>query len=140
MIGQMGERESRELLRRCRTGRLGCVAEGEPYVVPVSYLTDGEFIYVHSLPGRKVEALRANPRACLQVDEIRDDYHWRSVIAFGSFEEITDEGERARLLELFFDAFPHFTPVESAMAQSSRLPQMIVFRIYLDRLTGVEEG
>jgi len=47
-----------------------CIAAGWPYVVPVNYFFDGKDIYIHSLPGKKLDALRANPRACLQVDEI----------------------------------------------------------------------
>jgi len=29
-----------------------------------------------------------------QVNHIQDDFHWRSTIAFGAFEEITNEAER----------------------------------------------
>src|SRR5437870_7028643 len=58
-----------------------------------AYDTDDERIYSHSLPGRKINALRSHPRACLQVDEMTDDLHWRSVIAFGNFEEIDDNLE-----------------------------------------------
>ena len=72
MIKHLSNEEARALLGECRIGRLGCVDDGGPYVVPVNYVFHDDSIYVHSLPGRKIKALRENPRACLQVDEIKD--------------------------------------------------------------------
>jgi len=140
MITRLHQEESRTLLREGNLARLGCVVAGEPYVVPVHYLFDDDCIYIHSLPGRKITALRAHPRACLQVDEIKDEFHWRSVLAFGSYEEITDADERERALNHLFARLPHFTPVESAMTQVAGTPETIVFRIRIDAITGVSES
>ena len=84
MIRPMSLDETRALLEASRVGHLGCVAQGTPYVVPVNYMLDGTTIYVHSFVGRKIRALRQNPRVCLQVEEIQDEYNWRSAIAFWS--------------------------------------------------------
>src|SRR5215470_2937350 len=113
MICEIGERESRELLREQTLGRLGCADDIEPYVIPVNYHFDGENIYVHSTQGKKIEIMRSNPRICLQVDEIKDTFNWRSVIAFGWFEEVEDPNERDRKLTEMFKRLPHLTPVES---------------------------
>lgn len=137
MINDLGMRESRELLREKRSGRLGCCADGEPYVVPINYLFDGEHIYIHSLPGHKINALRNNPRACLQVDEIVDSYNWRSVIVYGNYEEITDADERERILANLFKHLPHLTPVESKTTEG--MSQTIVFRLRIHKITGVYE-
>ena len=134
------EEEARALLGACRIGRLGCIDTGEPYVVPINYVFEDELIYSHSLPGRKIEALRANPRACLQVDEIDNDFSWRSVIAYGSFEEIRTPGERRSILGKLMARFPQLTPVESVMAQDASAPDTVVFRIRVDRITGVAEN
>jgi nitroimidazol reductase NimA-like FMN-containing flavoprotein (pyridoxamine 5'-phosphate oxidase superfamily) len=132
--------ESRALLSACKLGRLGCIDNGEPYVVPISYVFEDESVYSHSLPGRKIEALRAHPRACLQVDEIEHDFNWRSVIAYGNFEELRTPSERRSILSKLLARFPLLTPVESVMAQDAGAPDSIVFRIRIDRITGVEEG
>jgi nitroimidazol reductase NimA-like FMN-containing flavoprotein (pyridoxamine 5'-phosphate oxidase superfamily) len=137
MISELNDREALELLRRGSLGRLGCCENGQPYVVPINYRFDGEHIYIHSLPGRKIEALRANPRACLQVDEIVDSYRWRSVIAFGLYEEITDEQGRGRVLMDLFDHLPELSPVESRMRPGS--PPAIVFRLRVESITGLSE-
>jgi nitroimidazol reductase NimA-like FMN-containing flavoprotein (pyridoxamine 5'-phosphate oxidase superfamily) len=135
----LDETEARELIVAGKLGRLGCVDNGEPYVVPINYLFEDMSIYSHSLPGRKIEALRAHPRACLQVDKIHDDFHWRSVIAYGNFEEIRVPSDRSSILGKLLGRFPLLTPVESVMAQDAGPPDSIVFRIIVDRITGVEE-
>jgi nitroimidazol reductase NimA-like FMN-containing flavoprotein (pyridoxamine 5'-phosphate oxidase superfamily) len=134
------EKEALELLSSARIGRLGCVDNGEPYVVPINYLFEDDSVYSHSLPGRKIEILRAHPRACLQVDEIEDDFHWRSAISYGNFEEIHLPAERSAILRKLLLRFPLLTPVESVMAQDASAPDSVVFRLRIDRITGRAEG
>ncbi|NMS24947.1 pyridoxamine 5'-phosphate oxidase family protein, partial [Vibrio parahaemolyticus] len=52
MIAKLSEEEAQELLQRNELGRLGCIVDDRPYVVPVNYLYDGDSVYIHSLPGR----------------------------------------------------------------------------------------
>src|SRR5215475_12620591 len=114
-IDKLRDTDALSILSEGSLGRLGCIASDWPYVVPVNYFFDGEDIYIHSLPGKKLDALRANPRVCLQVDEIKDSYHWRSVIAYGTFEEISDEEMRKNFLTELYKRLPHMTPVESKL-------------------------
>ena len=136
----LNEIEARKVLQSARVARLGCIVNGEPYVVPISCHLEDDCLYSHSLLGLKISALRQNPRACVQVDEIESDLHWRSAIAFGKFEEITKSNEREEILTRLLRQFPMLTPVESAIAVDASAPQVIVFRIRIDRLTGVSEG
>lgn len=140
MTRMLSDAEARALIAGGKMGRLGCVANGEPYVVPINYVFEDGSIYSHSLPGRKIEALRAHPRACLQVDEIGNDFHWRSAIAFGNFEEIDRPKDRRDILSKLLVRFPLLTPVESMVVQDAAPPDSVVFRIIVDRITGVEEG
>jgi nitroimidazol reductase NimA-like FMN-containing flavoprotein (pyridoxamine 5'-phosphate oxidase superfamily) len=133
------EEESRALLSACRIGRLGCIDNGEPYVVPINYVFEDDSIYSHSLDGRKIDALRSHPRACLQVDKIENDFSWISVIAYGVFEEIRVPSDRRSVLGKLLARFPLLTPVESVMARDAGAPDSIVFRIRIDRITGVAE-
>ena len=136
----LSEAEARNLIAGGKIGRLGCVDNGEPYVVPINYVFEDGSIYSHSLPGQKIELLRAHPRACLQVDEIESDFEWRSVIAYGNFEEIRVPSDRRAILGKLLARFPLLTPVESVMAQDAGAPDSVVFRIRIDRITGVAEG
>ena len=140
MTRMLSEAEARKLIADRKIGRLGCVDNGEPYVVPINYVFEDESIYSHSLPGQKLDVLRAHPRACLQVDEIENDFEWRSVIAFGNFEEIRVQSDRRAVLGKLLARFPKLTPVESVMARDAGAPDSVVFRIRIDRITGVAEG
>ena len=139
MITKMSEEEARSLLRAGRLGRLGCVAEGYPYVVPVNYVFDGGFVFSHSLPGHKIDAMRAFPRVCLQVDEVRSETRWKSALAFGTFEELDDRAERERAMSLLLSLFPQLTPVESLIATDAGAPKPVVYRVRVERVTGVRE-
>lgn len=138
MIGPLSQQEARALLSKARTGRLGCLVDDGPYVVPVNYVFHDDRIYVHSLPGRKINAMRANPRVCLQVDDIQDAYHWRSAIAFGRYEEVADEGERRWAVRRLLARFPDLTPVESVPVHDGQ-SSVILFRIHIEEVTGVGE-
>src|SRR5215203_3809828 len=116
MMKMLSDDEARKVLQSARVVRLGCIVNGEPYVVPINCHLEDDYLYSHSLPGLKISGLRENPRACIQVDEIESDLRWRSAIAFGKFEEVTRSNERAEILAKLLRSFPMLTPVESAIA------------------------
>ena len=76
----------------------------------------------------------------MQVDDIESDIAWRSAIAFGNFEEVTNPNERADILNKLFRVFPSLTPVESTIALDGLAQEVIVFRIKVERFTAVSEG
>jgi nitroimidazol reductase NimA-like FMN-containing flavoprotein (pyridoxamine 5'-phosphate oxidase superfamily) len=139
VLRQLTQEETRSLLRERTIGHLGCIDNGTPYVVPVSYVLDGNNLYSHSLIGRKIKSLRQNPRACLQVDQVEDEYYWRSALAFGVYEEVTDQQERDWAMRRLLSRFPHLTPVESVPVHDGQ-SSVIVFRIRIDEISGVGEG
>src|SRR2546423_8554088 len=139
MTKTLSETDAWNVLRAGKLGHLGCIDGDGPYVVPINYLVQEDSIYSHSLPGRKISALRANARACLQVNHIQDDLHWRSVIAFGAFGEVVSDGERRLVLRELLERFPKLTPVESQLARDAEPPPIIVFRLRIDRVSGVAE-
>jgi nitroimidazol reductase NimA-like FMN-containing flavoprotein (pyridoxamine 5'-phosphate oxidase superfamily) len=103
VITQMAEEECRALLARASLGRLGCSRDNQPYVVPIYYAYEPDFVYVLSTFGQKNEWMRANPKVCLEVDEITNQSQWKSVVASGRYQELpepqyTAEREHARTL------------------------------------------
>ena len=95
------------LLRTAIVGRIACcghgaAGDGRPYLVPLAYGYDGESIYAHSGPGRKLDLMRAEPRVTFEVDEAEASDRWRSVIAEGTFEEIADPVARAAALDVIY--------------------------------------
>jgi nitroimidazol reductase NimA-like FMN-containing flavoprotein (pyridoxamine 5'-phosphate oxidase superfamily) len=117
IIAELPENEIEELLRTALVGRIACCAHGveggngRPYVVPLSYGYDGTSIYAHSGPGRKIRLMRAQPLVSFEVDRADASDSWRSVIAEGSYEEISDAENRQRALEIIYpNSIPYLGP------------------------------
>ncbi len=96
-----------DVVRRCRVCRLGMVDDGQPYVIPMSFGYDGEFIYLHSAPeGRKLEILRKSNRVCVEFDILKEvetsdqacewGMAYEGVIATGEAEILEDADEKRR--------------------------------------------
>jgi len=99
----MTEEESGAFLTSASLGRLGCSLDNQPYVVPIYFVYEPGYIYVLSTFGQKTEWMRANPKVCLEVDEVTNQSQWTSVIANGRYQELpepqyTAEREHARRL------------------------------------------
>ena len=128
-------------------GRLGCHADGETYIVPISYAYDGEYIYFRSFEGLKLSMMRKNPKVCFQIDAIKDMANWESVIAWGDFEELTNEKDRNMgLKKLMSRTLPKVTgEMEKFSAEwpfpTSNYSQIegIVYRIRITKKTGRSE-
>ncbi len=95
MIGSLTASEIEDVLGAEVLGRVACIVDGRPYIVPVTYVYEGEFgcAYVHSGEGAKVQAMRANPEVCFEVEQVRDMANWRTVVARARFEEIWKDKE-----------------------------------------------
>lgn len=94
--------EQIEILLHTQTfAHLGCHAGGKTYVVPITYVYDQGYVYCHTNPGRKIDMMRENPEICLEIDQVEGLSSWRSVIAWGRFEELAGTDE-ARALDLIF--------------------------------------
>jgi nitroimidazol reductase NimA-like FMN-containing flavoprotein (pyridoxamine 5'-phosphate oxidase superfamily) len=100
MLGSLSPAEIEELLRTEVVARLGCHADGRTYVVPVTYVYDGDALLIQSADGLKVRMMRQNPLVCVEVDQIDNLANWRSVIAWGRFEELFGTAAAAALARL----------------------------------------
>jgi hypothetical protein len=93
VIQAMDADACRELLARVGFGRLACAKDNQPYVVPVYFACEGERIYGFSVVGKKIEWMRANPKVCLEVDEVKGQFEWKSVVVTGRYEELGEGSE-----------------------------------------------
>jgi nitroimidazol reductase NimA-like FMN-containing flavoprotein (pyridoxamine 5'-phosphate oxidase superfamily) len=134
-----------EVLRSEAVGRIGCHADGRTYVVPVLYAYDGTSVYGHTNDGMKLRMLRSNPSVCFEVDRVERLTDWRSVVAWGRFEEL-DGAEADFAEQLLIDRLRPLLP--GAIAQPTRPGQAggrpagtverraVVYRIVLSERTG----
>ena len=58
----------RQILGRAIVCRVAMCDGDRPYLVPFSFVVEGDALYVHSAAhGRKLEILRRNPNVCFEV-------------------------------------------------------------------------
>lgn len=139
MLGELNKREIIDLLESEFIGRLGCHSDGETYIVPINYVYQKNAIYAHSGEGRKIEMLRANPRVCFQVDQIENMFKWKSVILWGTFEELKEEQRQQAMQGLILRVMPNTNnpgrDPSHAISPSNR-ETLIVYRINIVKATG----
>jgi nitroimidazol reductase NimA-like FMN-containing flavoprotein (pyridoxamine 5'-phosphate oxidase superfamily) len=139
----MSPSDSLRLLRECGWGVLAVAEESDqgarPVAVPVAYALEGEWLYLTMTEGRKVRALRANPRLCLTVADVASLARWRSVAVIGRAAWLTGEAERAAAIAAFAaaDRPAGFTLDADDLA---RFAGAELVRVEVDELHGWESG
>ena len=136
-LGELTAQQVEDLLNSEVIARIGCISDGRVYVVPVSYAYDGTSVWGHSMDGAKLRAMRANPQVCVEVEHVDDMSNWRSVIAWGTFEECSGDDWDAGLALLVERIMPllKFPPHQSP-PDLSALRRGSVYRIRLADKTG----
>ncbi|MGX8010010.1 pyridoxamine 5'-phosphate oxidase family protein [Mesorhizobium sp. ORM8.1] len=90
LIRTLSTLECTRLLTANRVGHLACAKDGQPYIVPFYYAHADNHLYAFSMPGKKIEWMRANLLVAVQVDERGHGRGWRSVVVEGRYEELPD--------------------------------------------------
>jgi nitroimidazol reductase NimA-like FMN-containing flavoprotein (pyridoxamine 5'-phosphate oxidase superfamily) len=96
MVEKLSQEEICEVLENNYIGRIGCIDGKKSYIVPITYSFDKttRTVISHSGEGMKLRMLRENPNVCFETEQIEDIHHWKTVIAWGIYEEL--EGTYAR--------------------------------------------
>lgn len=142
VIYEMSLEECRKVLERESFGRLACAHRNQPYVVPIDFAYQGEYLYGFATVGQKIEWMRANPCVCLEIDTVTTRDQWLSVIVMGLYEELPDTPEQEKNVldayELIRKRALWWQPgYVSALHRGPSQPFTPVFyRIRIDKVTG----
>ena len=137
MLGELTDPQIEDLLRTEVIARIGCLSDRGVYVVPVTYVYDDTYVWGHAMDGTKLAAMRAHPQVCVEVDHVDDLSNWRSVIAWGMFEECHGADWDAGLALLVERIMPLLTfPAGQSPPEVSALRRGSVYRIRLEIKTG----
>jgi uncharacterized protein len=60
--------------------------------------------------GLKLDMLGKNPRVCIEIDQVDDLANWRSIVAPARIEELEEDKEAERALELGMARLMALTP------------------------------
>jgi nitroimidazol reductase NimA-like FMN-containing flavoprotein (pyridoxamine 5'-phosphate oxidase superfamily) len=131
-VAELTQVEMEALLDEQRYGRLGCLDDEGVYVLPMIYARQGDALYVLTSEGRKIRAMRQNPRVCFEVDEYdAATGNWRCVILQGRYQELPAE-ETAGAIELLSGRFGKRRQAREGVAEKPPL----AFRIRIESMTG----
>jgi nitroimidazol reductase NimA-like FMN-containing flavoprotein (pyridoxamine 5'-phosphate oxidase superfamily) len=99
-------------------------------------------LYTFSTAGKKIEWMRANPRVCVEADEITNPDQWLSVVVFGDYEELPDtpkyEFERNLAYKILRQRVMWWEPASVASPHHSAADPLasVFYRIHVDQVTG----
>ncbi|MFM9910300.1 MAG: pyridoxamine 5'-phosphate oxidase family protein [Chitinophagaceae bacterium] len=144
MLGELNDVQIKNVLSSQVIGRLACTDGKQPYIVPVTYTYDGEYIYGQTNEGTKLNILRKNKEVCFEVDMMTDMRNWQCVIVYGNFEELRNkEAEKAReilfgtVYSLATSSTIHIHEHESSgKIDDANRVKHIMYRIKIKKITG----
>jgi uncharacterized protein len=134
---ELAGQECRRILRENRFGRLAFTFRDRVDIRPLSYVTEGDWIFGRTSAGEKILTLEHHRWVAFQVDRIEDPLNWESVVVHGAFHLLDEPGtgERERLADqaraLIRRAQPGAFSPEDPAAERDRL-----FGIAIQEITG----
>ncbi|WP_251956399.1 pyridoxamine 5'-phosphate oxidase family protein [Nostoc commune] len=134
----MSTKEIHDLLKKVGHGHLGCALEGHPYVVPMRYYFDDSDIYIFTTVGMKTKYMDANPEVCLQVEDVHNLQHWRSVTVTGRAEHITEQPDIDRVMQFIKTENPTLSPAinRTWIDAWGRAEEIAIYRIHPSEMSG----
>lgn len=147
LVQKLSMEECLNFLKEIKFGRLGCVRDKQPYVVPVYFVSDGKHIYGFTTLGQKIRWMRENPLVCVEADQVIDHLHWTSVVVLGKYQELDDKFSLGGLREYALELLQHRTMwwqpavVTTGDTESAdRNVPHIFYRIRIDEISGRRAG
>jgi len=131
----------RALLRRNHIGRIAYLAEGRVDIEPVSYAASGDWIFLRSAAGTKMEALAHDPYVAFEVDEVKSMTSWQSVVVHGTVYLMSAHGigSGRRVFERALAALRSVLP--QTLREDDPMPlRDTVYGIHVDRASGRKSG
>ena len=119
--------------------------EGSPYVVPMNFGFDEEYIYLHSSrAGKKIDILRQNSQVCIafsafhqlryQSEKVACSWSmkYKSILIYGDVEFVEDPDVKVNMLNAMMRKYAGRDFTYNAPA----LKEVLTFRVKIARLEG----
>ena len=149
LIHELTKQESLDVLAGAHLGRLACCQRRQPYIVPMYFAYQNQCLYSFSMPGQKIDWMRANPLVCVEADHLTRE-QWATVVVSGRYVELSDtaemRSERALAFQLLQRRAVWWEPGSLKVTQGGTPPPLapIYYRINIVQITGrrttVESG
>ncbi len=140
------KREMQDIITKSQVCWLAMAdAEGSPYVVPMNFGFDGDYVYLHGAQfGRKMNILKKHPRVAVnfsvdhqlryQSEHVACSYSmkYRSVLVEGEVEFIDNRDEKVKSLHIIMAQYSS----RAFKYNEPSLKEVCVFRVSTEKMTG----
>ena len=141
-MDEITESEALQFLTESMVAHIGVIVDEEPYVTPISFVVEGNRVLFRTKPGKRFEAIEANPAVCIEVsvfDETTGD--WTSVVVRGKAQERTDEATASHTIDLLFEKYAD--ALGSPLSHGGLQPMAAfphVIEVPIENMTGMTSG
>jgi nitroimidazol reductase NimA-like FMN-containing flavoprotein (pyridoxamine 5'-phosphate oxidase superfamily) len=141
-ITEMDQFEIMQVIENATVGRLACVHDGQPYIVPLNFVCHLGCLYSFTTFGKKIKWMGDNPKVCVEFDDIVATNNWQSVIVTGHYEELAGDPDtvdaRIEAHTLLSKRAQWWEPayVKTVIREHVRGLQPVYFRILITEKTG----
>jgi len=136
-----------QIIGKAQVCRLGLCKDKMPYIVPVSFGYDGQFIYFHTAAeGMKIDFIASNNQVCFELEHdvkiipnnslaCKWTFSFYSVIGFGTVEELKESHPKAyafnQIMKHYSNRDWDVLDFDGQLLEKTRL-----WRVSIDRITG----
>jgi len=132
-----------DIIRRCRVCRLAMCDNGQPYVLPLNFGYDGQFLYFHAASeGKKIDMIKKNNRVGFEFDILHEIIAAPKACDWGArYESVVGSGT-AEIMDALEDKKTALTYImrqygSDALDFSAEIMEKtLVLRVYIREICG----
>lgn len=127
--------ESQALLDRSHVGRIAFSWRDRVDIEPINYVSAGAWIFGRTSPGTKLTSLLHQPWCAFEVDDVRGEFEWSSVVVKGKFYILDPEVGSPDVYERALCSLREANP--AMFTDGDPVPSRnILFGIFVDHASG----
>ncbi len=140
-MDELTAEEARELLRTEMVAHVATAVDGEPYVTPISFVVIGDELLFRTAPGRRLDAITANQRVCVEASRIDQAGNWESVLVWGDAYVADDPNREADVVAALLEKY--HGAAESLLSLAPARPfdqQTVLVAVPMSEVSGRTSG
>jgi len=137
------------IIEKAMICRVGMCWQDEPYVIPMNFGYENNYIYLHSASeGRKLDILRNNNKVCIEFDVDVEMLHsqeacktsmkYKSILIFGTAVILKDIAEKKRALDIILHNYDNHNFPSLFHYSEEVMGKVIIIKVKVEEMTGKE--
>ncbi|NVM04174.1 MAG: pyridoxamine 5'-phosphate oxidase family protein [Candidatus Helarchaeota archaeon] len=138
----------KNIIEKSTVCRIAMALNNSPYIVPVIFGYEDNFLYIHSAPeGKKIEILKQNNNVCFEMDInheiVKSDtpckwsMNYYSIIGYGKASFINDFQEKINAMNIIMK---HYSSSNSHKYYEKIVNNLAIIKIEIEKITGKKSG